>query len=195
MVQEEHFLFLIDRLSSLNILSAAFIKDLRTGISERTYSRNQYVLSEGQEQSGLWFIANGFAREVSSSLIIPHGMTSWFWFSGGVIFQNGFFGNQKSLVDIEIYRGTTVLEISNTLLKILSDKYTEVPLLAEALRFDDYKKRKDYLSDLVNLKRIQHIQQVFHEHKILFNTALHKDLASYFGIKSHNLTRYLKDLK
>jgi CRP-like cAMP-binding protein len=194
MVSEEHFLFLTGRLSVFAELSAEFCSDLRGCVVEKTYDRNQFVLSEGHQQVYLWFIVSGFAREVSASDIPPFNPTSWFWFSGDLIFQNGFFSNQKSLVAVEVYRGSVVLEISDRNLQLLSSRHPEVHLLSEAFRFADYKKRKQHTSDLAMLKRLDHMRLVFQEHKLLFNTALHRDLASFFGIKSQNLTRYLKDL-
>jgi len=194
MVSEEHFLFLTGRLSAFVNLSAAFCADLRECVVEKTYYRNQFVLNEGHQQVYLWFIIRGFAREVSASDIPPYSPTSWFWFSGDLIFQNGFFSNQDSLVAVEVYRDSVLLEISDRNLQYLKSRHPEVNLLSEAFRFADYKKRKQHTADLAMLKRIDHMRLVFDKHKLLFNTALHRDLASFFGVKSHNLTRYLIDL-
>ncbi|WP_316795316.1 hypothetical protein [Pedobacter agri] len=194
MVCEEHFLFLTGRLSFFANLSVAFCADLRECVVEKTYHRNQFVLNEGHQQVYLWFIIKGFAREVSSSDIPPFSQTSWFWVSGDLIFQNGFFSDQNSLVAVEVYRDSVILEISDRNLQFLAARHREVNLLSEAFRFADYKKRKQHTADLAMLKRLDHIRLLFTAHKILFNTALHRDLATFFGIKSQNLTRYLKDL-
>lgn len=194
MVSEEHFLFLTGRLSGFVDLSAAFCSELRKYVVEKTYHRNQFVLNEGHQQVYLWFIIRGFARELSESDIPPYSPTSWFWFSGDLIFQNGFFSNQDSLVAVEVYRDSVLLEISDQNVQYLKSRHPEVNLLSEAFRFADYKKRKQHTADLAMLKRIDHMRLVFDKHKLLFNTALHRDLASFFGVKSHNLTRYLKDL-
>lgn len=194
MISEEHFLFLTERLSVFANLSAAFCSDLRGCLVEKIYHRNQFVLNEGHQQVYLWFIIKGFAREVSSSDIPPFSPTSWFWVSGDLIFQNGFFSNHNSLVSVEIYRESVVLEISDQNLRLLNSRYKELNLLSEAFRFADYKMRKQHTADLAMLKRLDHIRLLFTAHKTLFNTALHRDLASFFGIKSQNLTRYLKDL-
>jgi len=194
MVSEEHFLFLTGRLSALANLSAEFCSELRGCLVEKTYHRNQFVLSEGHQQVYLWFIIRGFSREVSVSDVPPYSITTWFWASGDLIFQNGFFSDQNSLVAVEVYKGSILLEISDRNLRLLGKKYREVALLSEAFRFADYKKRKQHTADLGLLKRLDHIRLFFPAHKMLFNIALHRDLASFFGIKSRNLTRYLKDL-
>lgn len=194
MFREENFSILIERLGALVELSAPFIAALRACVVERTFIRNQFVLSAGHRQVYLWFIIEGFAREVSPTDYFPFTLSSWFWVPGDLVFQSRFFINEYSLADVEIYRGSVVLEISDQDLRVLRENFPQVDIIAEQFRYLDYEKRKRYAADLVMLKRLDHIELLFKEHKMLFNTALHRDLASFFGVKSHNLTRYLKHL-
>ncbi|MGA9652243.1 Crp/Fnr family transcriptional regulator, partial [Pedobacter sp.] len=165
MVREENFLFLIGRLSAYTNLSAAFLSDLRACLVEKTYRHNQFVLSAGHQQNYLWFIVSGFAREVSFSELPPYEPTTWLWFSGELIFQYGFFGHHNSLVDIQVYRDSIILEISDQQLHTLKKLHPEIGVLAEHFRFLDYKTRKQYTSDLMSLKRLDHIRKIFNSHK------------------------------
>ncbi|WP_316757423.1 hypothetical protein [Pedobacter aquatilis] len=194
MFREENFSILIERLGVLVELSAPFIAALRSCVVERKFVRNQFVLSAGHRQVYLWFIIEGFAREVSPSDYFPFTLSSWFWVPGDLVFQSGIFINGFSLVDVEIYRGSVVLEIADQDLHGLKERFPQVDSILEQFRYLDYEKRKRYAADLVMLKRLDHIELLFNQHRILFNTALHRDLASFFGVKSHNLTRYLKHL-
>ncbi|WP_025144363.1 Crp/Fnr family transcriptional regulator [Pedobacter jeongneungensis] len=194
MFREENFSILIERLGMLAELSAPFIAALRACVVEKTFTRNQFVLGAGHRQVYLWFIIEGFAREVSQTESFPFTLSSWFWVPGDLVIQGSFYINEQSLVDIEIYRGSVVLEISDQDLSRLEESFPQVNIIVEQFRHQDYQKRKRYAADLVMLKRLDHIELLFNEHKMLFNTALHRDLASFFGVKSHNLTRYLKNL-
>lgn len=195
MIIEQHFLFLIDRLAVHHPLSVQLIESLRLMVRERFFPREQFLLAEGEQQTVIWFIVKGYAREVCTSDVLIQGMTSWFWFEGDIIFQNGLFAGTPSLVDIEVYRDTVILEMAYCDILTLSEDFQELRFIGEQLRFQDYSQRKTHVSDLVNLKRNDHIHKVFHAHKRLFNVALHKDLASYFGVKGHGLYRYLKNLR
>ncbi|MET0572704.1 MAG: hypothetical protein ABWZ79_14875, partial [Pedobacter agri] len=134
MFREENFSILIERLGALAELSAPFIAALRSCVVEKTFIRNQFVLSAGHRQVYLWFIIEGFAREISPTEFFPFTLTSWFWVPGDLVFQSSFFISEYSLVDVEIYRGSVVLEISDQELNGLKESFPQVNMILEQFR-------------------------------------------------------------
>lgn len=193
MVREEHYQALTCALAEIHDLSDALINALRPLANERSYRKNQQILNVGDEQQSIYFIISGYAREVTPNVEQNHGQTTWFWFTGDFVFHNGFFSKQSSEIDVEIYHDTTLVEISYENLHILTSKFPEVYILGEKLRMYYDRFRKQHTSDLVSLRRWEHFELFYSLHKLLFNIARHRDIASFLGIRNHGLNRYFKN--
>jgi CRP-like cAMP-binding protein len=193
MVSQEYFGQLIRMLEQLCPVSAEFEKALNPLIILREFSAVKNMLREGEVQQQIWFVASGLVREVSPSADTASGRTSWFWYEGDFVFAHpGFFAGLPSLVEVEVYAGTVLLELSRMDLSLILQNFKEGSALVETLRYRNQAARSAHISDLVNLKHAEMVRKYYQEHKATFLTARAKDIASFLGIKDNGIHRFLR---
>lgn len=191
----EYFGQLLQVLDRLCPISGGFEKALNPLIVQREVTTVKNMLREGEVQQQMWFVVSGLVREISSSADTVTGRTSWFWYEGDFVFAHpGFFAGLPSLVEIEAYPGTVLLELSRMDLALLIQNFQEGPLLIETLRYRNQAARAAHVSDLINLKHAEMVSRYYHEHKAVFLTARAKDIASFLGIKDNGMHRFLRRL-
>ncbi|SES31448.1 cyclic nucleotide-binding domain-containing protein [Pedobacter rhizosphaerae] len=191
----EYFGQLLQVLDRLCPISGAFEKALKPLIVEREVATVKNMLREGEIQQKIWFVVSGLVREISSSADTVTGRTSWFWYEGDFVFAHpGFFAGLPSLVEVEVYPGTILLELSRMDLALLIQSFKEGPLLIETLRYHNQAARAAHISDLVNLKHAEMVSRYYREHKSVFLTARAKDIASFLGIKDNGMHRFLRKI-
>ncbi|NII83181.1 Crp/Fnr family transcriptional regulator [Pedobacter sp. SG908] len=195
MVSKEYFGQLLRVLERLCPLSDGFENALEPLVCSRQFTGPKNILREGEVQQQIWFVVNGLVREVSLSLDTATGRTSWFWYEGDFVFAHpGFFAGLPSLVEIEAYGGTVLLELSRVDLAVLMQDFEEGPLLTETLRYHNQAARAAHIGDLMNLKHAEMVRRFYHGHKAAFLTARAKDIASFLGIKDNGIHRFKKGL-
>lgn len=191
----EYFGQLLQVLDRLCPISGVFEKALKPLIIQKEVGTVKNMLREGEVQQQIWFVVSGLVREISSSADTVSGRTSWFWYEGDFVFAHpGFFAGLPSLVEIEAYPGTVLLELSRLDLALLIQNFQEGSLLIETLRYRNQAARSAHTSDLVNLKHAEMVRRYYHEHKVVFLTARAKDIASFLGIKDNGIHRFLRGL-
>jgi CRP-like cAMP-binding protein len=193
MVPEEYYQKLISGLSVIHGVSETLIKALRPIVRQRTQTKSRFLLNSGDVQQSIVFLLDGYIREIGTNSDNGEEETFWFWFSGDFVFQQGFIARQPSLVDIEIYGGSQVLEISHDDLMLVFKDFPELYVISEKLRLKDCALRRQHQSDLIRYRREEHFKKFYSSHHSMFNVARHRDIASYLGIRNHGLHRYLKN--
>jgi CRP-like cAMP-binding protein len=191
----EYFGQLLQVLDCLCPISGEFEKTLKPLVVQREIATVKNMLREGEVQQKIWFVVSGLVREISPSADTVTGRTSWFWYEGDFVFAHpGFFAGLPSLVEIEAYAGTVLLELSRMDLALLIQNFQEGPLLIETLRYHNQAARSAHISDLVNLKHAEMVSRYYQGHKAVFLTARAKDIASFLGIKDNGMHRFLRGL-
>lgn len=191
----EYFGQLLQVLDRLCPTSGVFEKALAPLVIQKEIGAVKNMLREGEVQQQMWFVASGLVREISSSADTVTGRTSWFWYEGDFVFAHpGFFAGLPSLIEVEAYPGTILLELSRMDLALLIQNFQEGPLLIETLRYRNQAARSAHQSDLVNLKHAEMVRRFYQEHKAVFLTARAKDIASFLGIKDNGIHRFLRGI-
>jgi len=195
MVSKEYFGQLLSVLERLCRISGEFENALEPLIFSRQFNGMKNILREGEVQQQIWFVASGLVREVSLSPDLATGRTSWFWYEGDFVFAHpGFFAGLPSLVEIEVYGGTVLLELSRMDLVVLMKYFEEGSLLTETLRYRNQAARSAHIADLINLKHAEMVRRFYRGHKSVFLTARAKDIASFLGIKDNGIHRFLRGI-
>ncbi|KIA96220.1 hypothetical protein OC25_03845 [Pedobacter kyungheensis] len=195
MVNDEHFGHLLKVLDGFCALPGGFADALKPLVFYRSFNNPKNILREGEVQKHIWFVAAGLVREISLSADTLDGRTSWFWYEGDFVFAHpGFFAGLSSLVDIEAYGGSVLLEISRAELTVLIRDFGELAMITEKIRYRNGAARAVHVSELVNLRHAEMVSRFYHDHKAVFLIARAKDIASFLGIKDHGIHRFLKGL-
>jgi CRP-like cAMP-binding protein len=195
MVSKEYLGQLLKVLERFCALSGEFATALEPLIVSRRFNGLKNILREGEVQEQLWFVASGLVREVSLSPDTAVGRTSWFWYEGDFVFaQPGFFAGLPSLVEIEVYGGTVLLELPRMDLAVLMQDFEEGSLLTETIRYRNEAARSAHTADLINLRHAEMVRRFYRDHKSVFLIARAKDIASFLGIKDNGIRRFLNRL-
>ena len=191
MLFDAAFNLLCQRLSFFHPFSLVFRVELQSMMSLVELRKGEVMVAHGQRQTKVWFLCEGHAKEVSSSDQDGREHVSWFWFAGDFIFSYpGFFAQEPAIADIVLIEDCVLLEISFEGFVKLREEFAEVTLLVEKIRSYYERLRVGHASDLVNLSARERYQKFFAEHKSLFNSARHRDIASFLGIRNDGFNRY-----
>ncbi|MGN8055157.1 Crp/Fnr family transcriptional regulator [Pedobacter sp. 22163] len=195
MVSKEYFGQLLRVLERLCQVSAEFENRLEPLIRLRQFAGPKNILRAGEVQQQIWFVAGGLVREVSLSPDTVSGRTSWFWYEGDFVFAHpGFFAGLPSLVEMEAYGGTVLLELPRMDLAVLMQDFEEGSLFTATLRYRNEAERSAHMADLINLRHAEMVRRFRRDHKSAFLMARAKDIASFLGIKDNGIHRFLKGL-
>jgi len=194
MPREQSLKLLISEIEKIYPLSKSMSNALEEHVQERTIPRRATLLYEGGSQNSLWFIIRGFAREYQNSGVDWSESTNWFWQALDFVFHEAYFSEARSDVSIDFYTDALILEIDFLgLLKIPAIE-NEAAEFRNALIVRFESDRRNYLHDLANLPKMDHVRKFYYAHKYLFNFVRHRDLASFLRIKDKSIYRYLKKL-
>lgn len=193
MVTEEYLDQLLGAIGNLCRLPEELEEVLKPLLSSRHFTVLKNILRVGELPQQIWFVAKGLAREVTLSADVAQGRTSWFWHEGDFVFaQSGFFAGKPSFVDIEVYPGTVLMEISRADFLALMEKFDEVRMLAEKIRYENEAARSAHVSDLFSLRHAEMVKRFCLLHREVLLIARRGDIASFLGIRDNSLHRYLK---
>lgn len=186
-----NFIFdtLLKKVSSFQQVSPRFIRRLIPLLRIREMSRGMLLLQAGHRPAHLWFMYEGFAREIGHDE--EYERTSWFYFAGDFMYSYPSFFNQlPAFRDIEIIADSTVVEISYKDLIGLRHDFEELNFTIDLARDQCESERARHASESHTLSARERYEQFYKKHKPLFNLARHKDIASFLRIKSDGFRRY-----
>jgi hypothetical protein len=147
------------------------------------------LLKAGNRPAHLWFMYEGFAREIGHDE--EYERTSWFYFAGDFMYSYpSFFSQLPAFRDIEIIDKSTLIEISYKDLIGLRHDFEELNLIFDLARDQCESERARYAAENHTLSAGERYEQYYQKHKPLFNIARHKDIASFLRIKSDGFRRY-----
>lgn len=181
---------LLEKLESFQHLSINFKQTLRPLLKLRHLATGEILLRYGSRNNNIWFMYEGFAREIAHEE--QNEWTSWFYFAGDFMFSYpSLFSHLPAFRDIEMITIGEVLEISYSNLLMLRNKFPELITIVDLARDECEMERARYASCTHTLNAKERYERFFKDHKMLFNVARHKDIASFLGIKSDGLRRYI----
>lgn len=164
---------------------------IQSMLSLKQFQQGSYLLNVGDYSSKLWFLAKGFAKEVTSHAESGISRATWFWFAGDFVFSSpSFFSRQPSLTAIQAITDCEVFELSYFDLTRLRLSSADIDLSVERLRADCQAQRAHHASELLLLSSQERFEKYYHAHKALFNVAKHKDIAIFLGIKDDGFNRF-----
>lgn len=189
MLTDLTFQSVLRKLERYQPLSTQFKDALYPLLEESQVSKGKLLIKSGRRSSRLWFLCNGFAREIGHDE--DHERTTWFFSPNDFLFSYpSFFSQLPAFRDIEIITESTVIELSFQNLVRLRHDFEEVVGLVDLIRDDCELERARFVSMRDALTAQQRYDRYFAEHKQLFNFAKHKDIANLLGIKADGLRRY-----
>ena len=190
MLTDPVFERLLEKLESFQYLSIYLKQKLKPLLNSRQLAIGDILLKSGSRNNNIWFMYEGFAREIAHEE--ENEWTSWFYFAGDFMFSYpSLFGHLPAFRDIEMITIGEVLEINYGDLLILRNQFPELITIVDLARDKCEMERARYASRMHRLNAGERFEVFYEEHKILFNIARHKDIASFLGIKSDGLRRYI----
>jgi len=180
---------LLEKISSFHQITPLFVQKLKSLINFRELNRGDLLIQAGYGTTHLWFMFEGFAREVGQDEELER--TSWFYFAGDFMYAYpAFFSQLPAFRDIEIISKSIVVEISYKDLINLRKEFEELNMIIDLARGFCESERARYASENHTLTARERYEQFYDRHKGLFNIARHKDIASFLRIKSDGFRRY-----
>ena len=180
---------LLEKISAFHQITPLFIQKLKPLIKARVLNRGDLLIRSGYRSTHIWFMVEGFAREVGHDEELER--TCWFYFAGDFMYAYpSFFSQLPAFRDIEIISKSIVCEISYKDLINLRIDYEEVNSIIDLARAQCELERARYASENHTLTAGERYEQFYNRHKSLFNIARHKDIASFLRIKSDGFRRY-----
>lgn len=180
---------LLGKISSFQQITPRFTQKLKPLLSIRHMARGELLVKAGYRTTHLWFMYEGFAKEVGHDEEIER--TSWFYFEGDFIYAYpSIFSQLPAFRDIEIITNSTIVEISNKDLVRLRQEFDELNLIFDLARNQCESERSKYATENHTLTAKERYEAFYQKHKRLFNVARHKDIASFLRIKSDGFRRY-----
>jgi CRP-like cAMP-binding protein len=182
-----------DLISSIIPLSEEIKSRLDSILKEKTFSKKEFLLREGQVSNHVYFIEKGLVRiyYVRDDLEICSGLL----LEGRVMISvESFFNRQKSYEYIQAIEETSVYYISFDELESLYRDFVEFNIVGRKLITEYYLK-----SEARNyLLRRQTAEEKFLSFQRLFGADTvripRKDIASYLGINLETLSRLAKKI-
>lgn len=180
---------LLEKLSSFHQITTSFSQKLKTMLIVRKFSRGDVLLKAGHRSAHLWYLVEGFAKEVGHDE--DYERTSWFYFPGDFMYSYpSFFSQLPAFRDIEMITECTIVQISYKELITLRHDFEEVNFIFDLARSHCETQRAKHASDISSFSARKRYEKFYQSHKALFNVARHKDIASFLGIKSDGFRRY-----
>lgn len=191
MFKDADFEKVVERLELYEPLSPGCRHSLAQMLQPRQVKRGETILKAGKKPDTLWFLLNGFAKEVAYGEKAKR--VSWFYYPGDLMNSYpSFFSQLPAFRDIEMITTGTLAEISFRDLISLRREFTEMTNVIDLARDDCETQRARYASRMHTLTSRERFEQFYSEHATLFNVAKHKDITSFLGVKSDSFSRFYK---
>jgi len=182
---------IIDGFKQYGPLSPGLRNSLLKLLTLRIAVRGELILKMGKKPDRLWFLVNGFAKEISSGEKAKR--ISWFYLPGDLMNSYPSFFNQlPAFRDIEMITKGAVIEVLYRDLVILRQEFEEMNTIIDLARDHCEIQRARYASRMHTLSAKERYDKFYSEHPILFNVAKHKDITSFLGIKADSFSRFYK---
>jgi hypothetical protein len=189
MVQDLLFRSLREKLDSFHAPSKPFLDAVYPILEEVHMPRGGMLIKSGHRPKKRWYLYHGFAREIGNDE--DSERTTWFFSPGDFVYAYpSFFSQLPAFRDVEIISDSILLEVSFQNLILLRHRFEELVNLIDIARDCCDLERGRLVSMRENLSAKERYDRYFNDHKLLFNFAKHKDIASLLGIKSDGFRRY-----
>ncbi|UKT65049.1 Crp/Fnr family transcriptional regulator [Pedobacter mucosus] len=183
------FQAVVSKLEQFQPLSKHLQDALLPLLSELRVPKGQILIRSGERSSRLWFLYEGFAREISHDEASER--TTWFFSPNDFLFAYpSFFSQLPAFRDIEIISDSILVELSFRNLILMRRDFEELVGLVDVARDYCEMERARFVSMRDALSAQDRYDRYYADHKQLFNFAKHKDIANLLGIKADGLRRY-----
>jgi CRP-like cAMP-binding protein len=179
----------IQFLTAITDLSAAFIREIELGLQHEFYKSHQIIHAGGQIENRLWYLKSGVAR----SYIYDengHEHTIRFWNKDEIIFSYAGFWKKPSPEYIEVIRESNLYSFTYENLELLNVNYRETSVIIRAIVWryhqQEYKRNKLYA-----LSTEERYRQFRKEHAHIFQSVSLRIIASYLHMSRENLSRII----
>ncbi len=172
-------------------LTTAFKIELRKVVQQVRFDKGITLQNDLQFADRLWFVLSGSAKEVTVNQDTRTELTTWFWFTGDVIFTGpGFFNRVASDACIKLMEDSSLIYLTHQDYMRLRKQFPELEQLTERIRgyYDAF--RKQHLIDLVKLSAMERFKKFTTARKAYYNVAMHKDVLEFLGIKADSYSRF-----
>ena len=179
----------IDYLAEIGPLSAPLAKSLINLLAEERYKPHQILFSPGQLENRLCFIESGFARNYYYS---DDGdeHTVKFWRPKDILLSYQGYWSQPSYYYTEILEDSVLVSLKYDDLNSLLTKFPEAVLLVKVI-VNQFHKEENEKQKLITLNAGQRLREMKKQHRLAFQKAPLKMIASYLNMSRETLSRML----
>lgn len=154
-ISDESFHKLTQILETYLLLNHKFKTMLRSRLLETSYKKGSRILNFHEKQRYVWFMLDGFAREIRVNRETFEEKTTWFWSEMNFLYTTpGFFSQQPSECTIEVIKECKMVLMSYQDWTGLKDEFKVTELITEKIRGDYDKLRQDHIDDIKNLNTV-----------------------------------------
>jgi len=179
----------VSYLSGIITLPPKLVEELRLVLKEEHYKSHQVIFVGGQPENRICFFQAGFARNYYYDEAGDE-QTVKFYGPNDILFSHQGYWNQPAFFYTEILEDTTAITLRYQDLQSLLNTFPEVGLLTRTIlnRFhaEEYEKQK-----LVNLTAEQRFREMRKNHRIVFQKAPLRMIASYLHMSRETLSRMI----
>lgn len=158
------------------------------------YSKNDFLLKEGNICTESHFIESGFLR---AYVVDTDGNEVTTEFYGSNIFANdflSFFKRIPSNENIQALADCTTWVITYDDLQVCFHTIPEFREFGRMMLINNYSRLKERMLGMIQLTAEQRYEKLIHSHAEIFQNAPLKYIASYLGITDTSLSRIRKEL-
>lgn len=167
---------------------------ITTFFTQKYYSKNTFLLKEGQICIESHFIESGFLR---SYVVDIDGNEVTTDFYGSNNFANdflSFFKRVPSNENIQVLADCTTWMINYEDLQICFHSIPEFREFGRMMLINNYSRLKERMFGMIQLTAEQRYERLVSSHAEIFQNASLKYIASYLGITDTSLSRIRKDI-
>lgn len=133
MIKEFQYDLLVELLEWYDVVSQDLRKALRPLLKVKEYQSTQIIKHAGEREKYVWFILSGYMRFIRPANGKYAERTVRFSFPGSITSEGNPFSSPKTNLDIEVLKGSLLVQIEISALLNLSAQFEELERMANAI--------------------------------------------------------------
>jgi CRP-like cAMP-binding protein len=184
---------LIQFVQNSNLVSLRTAEEIAATFEERTFQRNEFLLTEGKICDEYFFIAKGFMRAFAHDTE-GNDVTTNFYADSQVVFEvSSFFNRTRSKENIQALQHCVGWSISYQQLNDLFHSLPEFREFGRSVLVKGFTALKTRMLSHITETADQRYDALLKTNPEIFQQAALKHIASYLGITDTSLSRIRKD--
>lgn len=169
------------------------LDEISEHFKEKTFTKNDYFLKEGQISNDYLFLADGFMRAFTFDTD-GNEVTTYFYPKNRVVFEaSSFFIRTASTENIQAVTDCNGFVITFEKLNILFHSIPEFREFGRAMLVKEFAAYKQRTLAMINKSAEERYANLISTNKEIFQNAQLKHIASYLGMTDTSLSRIRKE--